>query len=238
MDMLAFGAHPDDVDVTVGGILCKMADMGYSTGIIDMTMGEMGTYGSVEERQQEIKESAKILGLSLRENLRLPDCNLVNDFESRLKVIKALREHRPRVVLAPHWDAFHPDQGVASTLIQEAVFYSGLKNIDTGQEPFRPEAIYFYIAKWGFRPTFVVDITEQHERKIKSLKAFRTQYDNPQRARGEATYGSPEFFERAIYMLDGYYGYFIGVKYGEALLAKDVMKLEDPCLLSRTYHYG
>ena len=238
MDILAFGAHPDDVDVTVGGILCKMADKGCVSGIIDLTLGELGTYGSAEERQQEVKASAKILGLSMRENLRLADCNMVNDYESRLKVIKALRKHRPSIVLAPHWDAFHPDQAVASALVQEAVFYSGLKNINTGQEPFRPEAVYFYIAKWGFRPTFVVDITDQHERKIESLKAFRTQYDNPQRAEGEATYGSPEFFERAIHLMDSYYGYSIGTKYGEALLAKDVMRIDDLSLASRTYHYG
>lgn len=208
-----------------------MADKGYSTGIIDMTQSERSTYGSVEERQQEAQASAKILGLSVRENLRLSDCNLVNDYKSLLKVIQVLRKYRPRFVLASHWDGQHPDHAMASTLVQEAVFSSGLRKIDTGQEPFRPEAIYFYIGRWGFHPTFVVGTTDQHERKIEVLKAFRTQYANPQRAQQEALCGTPEFFMQAIFSLDSYYGYLIGTRYGEGLFAKDVMKIDDPVKL-------
>ena len=232
LDLLAFGAHPDDADLTVGGILCKVADKGHPTGIIDMTLSQLATYGSVEERQQEAKDSAKILGLSVRENLRMADGNLINNYESRLKVIRVLRKFRPRIVLASHWDSRHPDHAMVSTLVQEAVFYSGLKNIDTGQEPFRPEATYFYISKMGFRPTFVVDTTAQHERKIESLKAFRSQYANPQRAQKETTPNeTPEFFEQGIHLLDSYYGYLIGTKYGEGLLARDAMKIDDPVKL-------
>lgn len=233
LDLLAFGAHPDDVEVMIGGIMLKMADKGHSLGIIDLTTGGASTYGTVEERQAEVQAAAKLLNLKVRENLGFEDCNIINDFEARAKVIRALRVHRPRVVLAPHRDCIHPDMVKASTTIEEAIFYSGLKNIEPDLEPFRPEAIYFYFSQSGryirsFKPTFVVDTTPYFERKLQLLFTFKSQYGDPTREKG------PDFFERIIRTLDSHFGSLIGVPYGEPLVVKDPVRINDPLRVAGT----
>jgi bacillithiol biosynthesis deacetylase BshB1 len=219
LDILALAAHPDDVELSSSGTLLKAILSGKKAGIIDFTRGELGTRGTPEIRAKEANDAAKILGLSARENLGFRDGFFKNDEEHQLEVIKMIRKYRPEVVLANAYDDRHSDHGRASQLAKEACFIAGLKNVTTvldgvEQEAWRPKAVYHYIQSIPSQPDFIVDISSVWESKVASIKAFGSQFFDPNSNEAATYISSPEFMKmieaRAIH-----YGHEIGVQYGE-----------------------
>lgn len=200
LDILAFAAHPDDVELACSGTLMKHIDAGYSAGIVDLTRGELGTRGSADLREREAAASSKVLGISARENLALPDGFFEINRESTLKVIEQIRRFRPQVVFCNSISDRHPDHGRAAKLVSEACFYSGLRKIESQwqgekQEAWRPQAVYHYIQDYYIKPDFVVDITAQWERKIESVRCFSSQFFNPESQEPNSPISTPEFME-------------------------------------------
>lgn len=225
LDILAFGAHPDDVELHIGGTLAKMAAAGYAVGVVDLTRGELGTRGTPEVRAREAKAAAKILGLRLRENLGLPDGGVQVTAASRLKVIAALRRHRPMLVLAPHWDEAHPDHAHAGKLVAEASHHAGLAKIKTGLERFRPKAILYYMIPPFVRPTFIVDVSAHIEQREAAIRAHRSQLFDPGRA-PDTYLSQPDFLDRVNAVVT-YYGTIIGRAKGEAFFMKVPPEIPD-----------
>lgn len=230
LDLLAFSPHRDDVELSCGGLMIKMAQKGYATGIIDLTLGEMGTRGTAEERAREAEQAAAILGLAVRENLEIPDARVEPTYENKLTVIHALRAHRPRLVLLPYWMARHPDHSQASVLVQEASFLSGLTKIDTGQAAYRPQRLVFYFTHYsyqGLTPSFIVDVTPQYERKMAAIRAYASQMYNPASTEPETFISRPEFLD-LIDIYSRHYGSLIGVERGEPFFVREYLELDDP----------
>jgi N-acetylglucosamine malate deacetylase 1 len=225
LDTLAFGAHPDDVELHIGGTLAKMVTLGYTAGVVDLTRGELGTRGTPGIRAREAKKAAQILGLKVRENLGLPDGSVFVTPEARLRVVRALREHRPMLVLAPHWDEAHPDHANAGKLVAEAAHHSGLAKIKTGQERFRPKAILYYMLPPFVRPTFIVDVSSQIEQREAAIRAHQSQLFDP--AREPDTYLSQPDFLYRVDAVVSYYGTIIGRAKGEAFFMKVPPEIPD-----------
>jgi len=233
LDALAFGAHPDDVELTCAGTLIKLANRGYRTGVCALTQGEMGTRGNAETRRQEFEAAAKIMGLATHRLLDLPDGNVQVTWENKLKVIRVLRELKPTIVFLPYWFDRHPDHGHASELVQEAAFVAGLKRIETGQEPHRPRRLLYYPCRYEFIPSFIVDISDTHERKMEAIRAYQSQFYNPEldEAGLEQTFiSTPEFLEFIITRAKQY-GSYIGAKYAEPFLVREPIRIDDPVAL-------
>jgi len=226
LDVLAFGAHRDDIELTCAGTMLKLVDQGYKTGIIDLTAGEMGTRGSVEEREKEAEESAKILQIQCRENLGIPDANIEINMDNKLKIVKALRKYTPRIIFLPYWEARHPDHAHAGQLVAEAAFIAGLSKLDTGQPGHRPERLIYYMCHYEFQPSFIMDITEQYERKMAAIRCFGSQIFNPDYPGEQTLISSPEYME-SIEVRSRYYGWHIKKKYGEPFLVRDALEIED-----------
>ena len=219
LDVLAFGAHPDDTELCCAGTLASLIRKGYKVGVVDLTRGEMGTRGTAEGRLEEAGNAARLLGLSVRDNLGLPDCGLDNTEEHRLEIIKAVRKYRPEICFINAPDDRHPDHGNASRLVVDALFYGGLKNIVTkGQETWRPHHILHYMQNYPFEPTIVYDISETIEIKEKAILAFESQFNVPDSASGPKTYISGKSFFEALRGKARHYGHLIGVDYGEPFL--------------------
>ncbi len=201
LDLLAFGAHPDDVELSCSGALLGELDNGHSIGIADLTRGELGTRGDVPTRDAESQKASVILGLTDRCNLNLPDGFIQTDRESILLVIRVLRHYRPEVVLAPAIEDRHPDHGRAGNLISEACFLSGLSRLETSgdtgsfQAPWRPKAVYHYIQDRHIRPDFIVDITPFMDRKMESILAYSSQFYDPGAEEPNTYISTPEFLE-------------------------------------------
>ena len=231
LDILAFAAHPDDVELTCSGTLLKAILNGKKAGIVDFTKGELGTRGTPEIRIAEAEESARILGVSARENLGFRDGFIQNDEAHQLEVIKMIRKYQPDIVLANATSDRHPDHGRASNLAREACFLSGLKNIKTTldgteQEAWRPKVVYHYIQSVPLEPDFVVDVTEVWDKKMASYKAFQSQFFDPNSKEPETYISNPGFLKmiesRAIH-----YGHSIGVKYGEGFTIERPIGVKD-----------
>lgn len=230
LDALAFGAHADDVELACGGTLIKLAELGHKTGVIALTRGEMATRGSVEVRAREFGDSAQIMGLAAHQMLDLPDGKVEVSWENKLKIIEAVRAHRPKIVFAPYWVDRHPDHEQTSELVRQAAYLAGLKKLETGQPPFRPHRVIFYQSRFEFSPSFIVDISDSHEQKMKAIRAYGSQFygQSPTGSEAESTLiGRPEFLE-TIESRDRRYGANIGVRYGEPFLVREAIKLNDP----------
>lgn len=226
LHLLAVAAHPDDVELTCAGTLIKMARKGYSAGVIDLTCGQMGTRGTPEERLKEADKAAQIMGLTVRQNAGLADGQLAPDWETKLTLIKALRKYRPRLWIIPYPEDRHPDHAAAGQAAQDAAFLAGLRKIDTGQEPFRPTWTLYYFCRWEYDYSFIVDVSDVFETRLKAIRAYRSQFD-PQ-AEGSKTYISrPEFLESIIARAK-YYGSKVEAAYGEAFLSREALKVNDP----------
>ena len=225
VDILAIAAHRDDVEQTCGGTLLKMAGLGHSTGIIDLTRGELGTRGTAEDRAREAEAAAKILKVSWRQALDIPDGRVENTWENRLKVARIIREQRPRVVILPYWKGRHPDHYTCSTLGYEACFLAGLAKLDLEGKPHRPFKIVYATLYYDIRPTFVVDITEQFEGRMQSLLAYKSQFTDQDAGRLDFP-PQAEIRERVAAMAS-YYGMLAGVRYAEPFLQKEVGLVED-----------
>ena len=184
LDILAIGVHPDDVELSCAGTILKHIALGKKCGILDLTSGELGTRGSGELRLIEAANAAKILGVSIRDNLKMADGFLKNDKEHQLEIIKKIREYQPEIVLCNAIFDRHPDHGRSAALASEACFYSGLIRIETkhngvNQQAWRPKAVYHYIQDRQIKPDFVVDITPFFEKKMEAIQAFKSQFYNP-----------------------------------------------------------
>lgn len=181
LDVLAFGAHPDDVELSCSGTLLKLKDEGYKIGIVDLTAGELGTRGTINTRKEESDASSKILGIDSRENLNLGDGWFENNQENKLKVIQAIRRYKPTMIFANATDDRHPDHPRAAELLKEAFFLSGLKKIETfdnklPQDAWRPKHLFHYVQYRYINPDFVVDVTPYFETKMKAIMSFKSQF--------------------------------------------------------------
>ncbi len=225
VDILALAAHRDDVEQTCAGTLLKMAERGHRTGILDLTQGEMGTRGSAEDRAREAADAARILKVSWREALDIPDGRVENTWENRLKVAAVLREHRPHVLILPYWEGRHPDHYTASILGYEAAFLSGLTKLPIEGTAHRPFKIIYASLYRDVRPTFVVDITDQFEARLASLMAYKTQF-NDQEA-GSGIFPAHKEIRSRVESMARFYGALGGVTYAEPFVQKEIGLVDD-----------
>jgi len=212
LDILVIVAHPDDAELSCGGTIIKHTDMGYAVGIIDLTEGELGTRGSVETRYKEADAAAKLLGLKVRENLKFRDGWFKDDEEHRLKIIEKIRQYQPEIVITNAIEDRHPDHARASHLVEESAWLAGLSKIATNnngveQIPWRPKHVYHFIQYNVIKPDFVVDITGLSERKMNAIKAYSSQFYDPNGEKTNTFISKPEFLkvlESKIYMSGNY----------------------------------
>ena len=219
-DILAIAAHRDDVEQTCGGTLLKMRALGLRTAILDLTQGEAGTRGSAAERAAEAAEAAKLLGVDWREALDIPDGRVENTYENRLKIVRVLREVRPRVVILPYWTGRHPDHYTASTLGYEACFLAGLARLETGSAPHRPFKIIYASLYADVRPSFVVDISPYIEQRHAALMAYQSQYAN--QSSGSGLFVPEEEIRERTFAMARHYGLLGGVRYAEPFVQKEI----------------
>jgi len=237
LDILAIAAHRDDAEQTCGGTLLKMAQRGYRTGILDLTQGEMGTRGTTEDRRQEAEDAAKLLQVSWRLALDIPDGRVENTWENRLKVARVVREQRPRVVILPYWQGRHPDHYTASTLGYEACFLAGLAKATLNRQglsddplpPHRPFKIIYATLYYDVRPTFVVDITDQFETRFQSLMAYKTQFTDQEA--GKDVFPAQSEIRSRLETMARFYGMLGGVTYAEPFVQKEVSLVDDLTLI-------
>ena len=227
IDILAFGAHPDDVELHAGGTLAKMAALGYAVGVVDLTRGELGTRGTPAVRAKEARAAAAIMGLKIRENLRLSDGNITVTPSARLKVIHVLRKYRPKIVLTHYGEDPHPDHVHASRLITEAVHHSGLAKIETGQERYRPPVILYFKLPFGMTPSFVVDVSDYADMRNSAIAAHRSQFHIAGDKGQQTMLSRPDFFMH-VENIHSYYGTLIGKSKGEAFYFNGTLEIKDP----------
>jgi bacillithiol biosynthesis deacetylase BshB1 len=225
VDILALAAHRDDVEQTCAGTLLKMAERGHRTGILDLTQGEMGTRGSAEDRAREAAEAARILKVSWRQALDIPDGRVENTWENRLKVARIIREQRPRVLILPYWEGRHPDHYTASILGYEAAFLSGLSKLPLEGSPHRPYKIIYASLYRDVRPTFVVDITDQFEARFASVMAYKSQFTDQQA--GSGIFPAQKEIRTRVESMARFYGMMGGVTYAEPFVQKEVGLVDD-----------
>jgi len=199
LDVLAFGAHPDDIELGCGGTLIKHIEQNYKVGIIDFTKGDLGTRGTAEIRLKEADIAGKAMGLSIRDNLKFKDGFFQNDDFHKRELIKKIRLYRPEIVLTNAPSDRHPDHGRASQITIDACFLSGLEKIDTSQQIWRPKAIYHYIQFNNLKPDFVVDITKFFDKKIDIIKKYKSQFYDPNSTETDTVISSKEFFDSIEY---------------------------------------
>ena len=229
LDVLVFAAHPDDAELAMGGTIARFADEGFNVGIVDLTRGEMGTRGSAETRQKEALEAAKTLKTSIRENLLIPDSDIEITNGNIRKVVMLMRKYKPKIVFAPYFSDRHPDHINASKLIKRAMFVSGLEKIKTSeseiaQRAYRPAKLFYYMQTYTFEPSFIVDISNFFETKMKAVWAYSTQFHNPESSEPETFISSPEFIEY-VDARAKFYGFQIGKKFGEPFYCEEKIEL-------------
>ncbi len=228
LDLLAVAAHRDDAELTCGGTLIRAVDAGRRVGVLDLTQGEMGSRGSAAIRNAESESAAAVMGLAIRENLELPDAFIVNNNDTRAKLVQTLRRLRPRVVIAPAPRSRHPDHRAASELVRDACFLAGLtKYAPSEHERFRPFKLLYAVAyrEDYIKPTFVVDISDQFERKLKAIRCYSSQFDDATQA-GEV-YPNGEPLYDVVRHQAVHYGTLIREQYGEPFLTDETMKVTD-----------
>ncbi len=225
LDILAVAAHPDDIEQTCGGTLIKMAEAGYRTGVLDLTAGDMGTRGTPETRVRESEAAAVHLMLKWRGNLHLPDARLENTLSARMSLAVKIRELKPRVMIVPYWQARHPDHYRAGELGFEACFLAGLKKLDEYSEPHRPNKILYSSLYADVKPSFIVDISAQFERRMAALLSYVSQYGET--AEGGALFPNEAEIRDRLSAIARFYGNQIGVKYGEPFVVKEAIQIDD-----------
>lgn len=225
LDVLAIAAHPDDIEQTCGGTLIRMAEAGYRTGALDLTAGDMGTRGTPELRVEESEAAGKHMLLSWRGNLHFPDARLENTISARMTLAVKIRELKPRVVILPYWQARHPDHYRCCEMGFEACFLAGLKKLDEYSEPHRPQKILYASLYADVKPSFIVDISAQFERRMDALLAYASQYgESPD---GAGLFPAQEEIRDRLGAIARFYGNQIGVKYGEPFVVKEAMRIDD-----------
>ncbi len=225
VDVLAIAAHPDDVEQTCGGTLIRMAEVGYRTGVLDLTAGDMGTRGTPDLRIEESRTAAGHLLLNWRQNLRWPDARLENNIAARMTLAGVIRRIRPRTVILPYWTGRHPDHYRAAEIGYEACFLAGLRRLEEETPPHRPFKILYSSAYANVAPSFVVDISRQFERRMAALLSYTSQYGASEE--GSELFPSHTEIRERLAGIGRYYGNLIGVKYGEPFVAKECTEVSD-----------
>jgi bacillithiol biosynthesis deacetylase BshB1 len=231
LDILVFAVHPDDAELGCAGTILKHIAQGKRVGIVDFTRGELGTRGTAETRDKEAADSAQILGLHARENLRFKDGFFKNDEAHQLEVIKMVRKYQPELILTNALQDRHPDHGRAGDLANDAIFLSGLRRIETvvdgeNQEAWRPKLVLQYIQDRYIKPDIIVDITDFMDQKIKSIKAFKTQFASTSNDEPQTYISTPEFFDSVIARAQEF-GKNIGARYGEGFTSRKLLGVDD-----------
>jgi bacillithiol biosynthesis deacetylase BshB1 len=228
-DLLVFGAHPDDVEVGCGGLIIKLNKMGYKSGLVILTQGEMGTGGTPEIRGDEVEDAARLMGAEIAAHLDMGDCRVEDDYESRLIAAELIRRHKPSIVFAPYWTGghgkrqSHPDHLACGQIVVNAANYATFKKLPIDLPSHRINALFHYMLPPEVSPTFVVDITDEYGQWIKALSAHRSQFLNPQKDKDY--FWSLESMARA-------YGSLIGARYGQGYAIGEPLKIENPfCLV-------
>lgn len=231
LDLLAFGVHPDDVELSCAGVLLVEKKNGKRTGIIDLTQGELGTRGNAQTRSMEAAESAMILGVDIRDNLNMSDGFFQNDEAHQRRIITALRAYQPEIVLCNAPQDRHPDHGRSSKMVSDAAFLSGLMKIETElngkpQTAWRPKYVFKYIQDRMLQPDFVIDITDVFDQKIEAIKAYKTQFHTGE-IEGPSTYiSTPDFLDSVVYR-HKWFGKMIGVKYAEGFISEKMIGMSN-----------
>jgi len=226
LDILSIAAHRDDTELTCGGTIIKMVQAGYRVGILDLTAGETGTRGNAVLREREAKRASRLMGVAHRENLYLPDAGIEDLREYKLKIAQKIRELRPRTVILPYWKGRHPDHYTTGRIGYAACFLAGLAKLSLEGQPYRPHKIvYSSLYVPAVRPTFVVDITNQFEKKVKAILAYRSQF-SPQKDIQNLFPSRKDLRER-LASLARHFGLMIGVRYGEPFVTREVAAVED-----------
>lgn len=227
VDVVAFGPHPDDVELAMGGTLLKLQAAGYETAIIDLTSGEMGTRGTPEDRAREAEEAASILGVSVRRCLDLGDGRLSPSWDAKLAVVEAIRELRPRLVFTNYPENNHPDHAASGPLVAEAAYLAGLKKLDCDGEPHRPNRVLYYLVPHKVAPSFIVDVTPFHARKMEAIRAHSSQLYRAGVSEPETYISQPGFLSR-VEAIDRYFGALVDAEFGEAFYLREALRLDDP----------
>ena len=225
VDALAIAAHPDDVEQTCGGTMIRLAELGYRTGVLDLTAGDMGTRGTPEQRVEESDRAAQLMRCKFRGNMHMPDARLENSLAGRVSIASEIRKLKPRLIILPYWDGRHPDHYNASAMGYEGAFLAGLKKLDRYTDAHRPRKVIYSSLYASVEPSFVVDISAQFERRMEALFCYESQY-------GDQRQGSDLFPQRAevrerLETVARFYGQKIGVKYGEPFVVKETMAVDD-----------
>jgi bacillithiol biosynthesis deacetylase BshB1 len=226
LDILSIAAHPDDTELTCGGTVVKMAEAGYKVGVLDLTAGESGTRGNARLREREADRASQVMGLVHRANLGLPDAGIENLRDYKLKIAQKIRALRPRTVILPYWEGRHPDHYTTGRIGYEACFLAGLAKAPLDGRPHRPHKIIYatqYVP--AVRPTFVVDITAQFEKKLKAILCFRSQF-SPQKDMQNLFPSGRDLRER-VGSLARHFGLMIGARYGEPFVTREVARVDD-----------
>jgi len=231
LDLLAFGAHPDDVEISASGAIARQVQLGYQVGIVDLTQGEMGTRGTAAIRLKEAEAAAHILGVAQRHNLAMEDGKFANDWEHQLKIIELIRAHRPETLLLNAPTDRHPDHGRGAELVRTAAFLAGLKRIETlwygqPQEAHRPQMMLHYIQFQDIQPDFILDISGFMDLKLEAIQAYRSQFYDPQSEEPETVISSKGFLESIRYRSKNM-GRLIGTDYGEGFIAAQPLGVSD-----------
>ena len=241
LDVLAIGSHPDDVELGCSGTLIKEIKRGKKVGIIDLTQGEMGTRGTIETRFQEATDAGKIIGVSIRENLKMRDGFFQNNEEHQLKLVPIIRKYKPEIVIGNILEDRHPDHGRGGWLIYDSCFLSGLRQVKTKdengneQEKWRPKMLLHYIQDRFYEPNIIIDVTDVWEQRLQSVKAYKTQFFNPDLNEPQSYISNPDFLD-SITSRARLLGKRIGVKYAEGFISKKSIGIQnlDSLVLNET----
>jgi bacillithiol biosynthesis deacetylase BshB1 len=226
VDVLAISAHPDDVELTCGGTLARIAASGRRFGILDLTRGEMGTRGTPEQREEEARKAAAILGAAFRSSLDFGDGGLRTGRAEELALVEEIRRARPRIVLAPWPEDRHPDHARAGTLVRDAAFYAGLRRIETAHPAHRPQQVLYFSTMYEHRPDFVVDVSATHEIKMQAIRAFASQFHDPA-SKEPMTILATESFLAGVEGRARNAGMTIGVAFGEGFRSMRPPRIDD-----------
>jgi bacillithiol biosynthesis deacetylase BshB1 len=220
LDLLAFGPHPDDIEIGIGGTIARHASLGLRVGLCDVTAGEMGSNGTPEERMAEAEAARAVLGAVWRENLRWPDRRIGKDPAHLEQAAAFIRRHRPRVVAIPHWGDRHPDHAATSSVLTEAVFSAGLRRYQAGGEAWKVDWICYYFVNDSTPPSFVIDVSEHYERKQEALDCHVSQFD-AERPNRVATRLNAPLFRQLIQSRDAQFGALAGVRWAEGFVVRE-----------------
>ena len=230
LDVLVFASHPDDAELAMGGTIAKFTHNNLKVGIIDLTRGELSTRGTPLSRKNEATKAASVLKTSLRENLNIPDGNIERSKTNIIKLVKVIRQYKPKIVFAPYFNDRHPDHINTSLIVKEAVFSSGLIKVKTNQnnksqEAYRPKKIFYYMQTYTFNPSFIQDITGYHDTKMEAVMSYSTQFYDSKSKEPQTFISRPEFLNY-IRSRSVFYGFQIGKQYGEPFYCEEQIELD------------